>query len=103
MRTFIQRHGRTLAVDFDLNEKRNAVIWSLAVERGSETVPLIGAITVLPGHEESAEALVSLSARAGLDWLEGRSCERDSLGQLVSYLVAVEPSPPWCASPALGA
>jgi len=103
MRTFIQHHGRTLAVDFDFNEKRNAVVWSLAVESGLDNVPVIGLITILAADVQSAEELVKWAARDGIAWLENRSRERDSLGQLVGYPVAVEPSLPWCASPALGA
>ncbi|MDG2539818.1 hypothetical protein P5Y53_19215 [Dyella jiangningensis] len=103
MRTFIQHHGRTLAVDFDFNEKRNAVIWYLAVEPGLDIVPLIGLITVLAADVESAEELVKWSALGGIAWQEDRSREDDSLGQLVGYPVAIEPSLPWCASPALSA
>ena len=78
-------------VPWRLSSGRHTLIWSLAIERGVEAVPLIDAITVLPGHEESAEDLVSLAARAGLAWLEERSREGDSLGQLVGYSVAIEP------------
>jgi hypothetical protein len=55
----------------------------------------------LPDHEESAEDLVSLAARAGLAWLEGRSREGDSLGQLGGYSVTIKPSPPLRESSAL--
>lgn len=102
MRTFTQHHGRTFAIDFEINEKRKAVIWSVAVEPGLDIVPLIGLITVLASDVKRAEELVKWAARDGLAWLEGRSRKGDFLGQLGGHPAAMAPSQLWWASPALG-
>ena len=94
MRTFIAHDGQTLTVDFRVNERRNVITWSLTVCRGTKSVPLMGAFSVLPLDKENAEELVKAAASRGLVWLGKRTGEEDSVGRGHGYSVAAARSPP---------